>query len=103
MTTKDNLKSLLTHLQFTENSHVFTKHFAQGDFELKVDFATNKIIYPIDIAIHDETTSNFSQNENFVVLECVHRLLEKGYKLNILSLNHAGNWGMSKKVVKQIF
>lgn len=31
------------------------------------------------IKIGDRTTSNFSQAENLVVLECVNRLLEKGY------------------------
>ena len=71
MITKDNLKSLLTHLQFTENNHMFSKHFAQGDFELKVNFAASNIVYPTGITIHDETTSNFSQNENFVVLKAV--------------------------------
>ena len=34
----------------------------------------------------DETTSNFSHEENFVVFECVHRLLEKGYQPKHLEL-----------------
>ena len=82
MITKDNLKSLLTHLQFNENSHVFTKHFAQNDFELKVDFNQQLITYPESqgLKINERQTCSFPQNENFVVFECVHRLFEKGYK-----------------------
>lgn len=32
------------------------------------------------MVINERQTCNFSQPENFVVFECVHRLLEKGYK-----------------------
>ena len=47
---------------------------------MEVDFTNKELIYPEEITIHDTTTSNFSHPENFVVFECVHRLLEKGYK-----------------------
>ena len=43
-------------------------------------------MYPKEIIRHDDTTSNFSHPENFVVFECVHRLLEKGYKPSSLEL-----------------
>ncbi|MCD8288283.1 MAG: N-6 DNA methylase, partial [Porphyromonadaceae bacterium] len=39
-----------------------------------------KLIYPIAVKKHDETTSNYSHNENFVVFECVCRLLKIGYR-----------------------
>jgi len=38
------------------------------------------INYRNKIAADSKTTQNFSQPENFVVLECVNRLLEQGYK-----------------------
>lgn len=53
---------------------------------MQVDFANKELIYPQGIKINDTTTSNFSHPENFVVFECVHRLLEKGYKAESLEL-----------------
>ncbi|WP_279039578.1 N-6 DNA methylase, partial [Campylobacter helveticus] len=53
---------------------------------MQVDFASQQLIYPQGIKINDATTSNFSHPENFVVFECVHRLLEKGYKAESLEL-----------------
>ncbi|EAK5717344.1 restriction endonuclease, partial [Campylobacter coli] len=55
------------------------------------------INYPKEIKIHDKTTSNFSHPENFVVFECVHRLLEKGYKAEHLELEPKWNLGRDKK------
>ena len=80
MINKDNLKDLLTSLKFEEHKNIFSKHFTTGDFYLKVDFNTSKIIYPQALKISGDYTTNFSSAENYVVLECVHRLLEKGYK-----------------------
>lgn len=42
------------------------------------------------IKLERKTTSNFSQNETLVVLECVDRLLEKGYKPESIHLEK--NW-----------
>ena len=58
-----------------------------------------KINYGNEIVIGNATTSNFSKPENFVVLECVDRLLEKGYKPKNIELEkiypsghgHSGN------------
>ena len=44
------------------------------------------------ISVCRETTSNFNQEENFVVLECVNRLLEKGYKAKNIVLEK--DWGL---------
>jgi len=80
MINKDNLKDLLFFLKFEEQANVFSNHFTQGDFYLKVDFNNSKIICPEALKVGREVTTNFSSPENFVVLECVHNLLEKGYK-----------------------
>ena len=80
MINKDNFKDLLTTLNFSENSEIYTKHFPEGDFYLKVDFKNYKIIYPSQLKVGGEFTTNFSSPENFVVFECVHKLLSKGYK-----------------------
>jgi type I restriction enzyme M protein len=80
MLTKDNFKNLLLFLDFTETSGVYSKHFAEGNFYLKADFDKSELVYPDALTVNERQTCNFSSNENFVVFECVHRLLAKGYK-----------------------
>ena len=50
-----------------------------GDYLLEIDFNKGQINYGNLITSQSKTTSNFSQAENGVVLECINRLLEKGY------------------------
>jgi type I restriction enzyme M protein len=45
-----------------------------------------KINYDSKIKTHRQTTCNFSQSENLVVLECVVRLLKKGYSAKNIEL-----------------
>ncbi len=52
----------------------------------KSDIKKSTIDYGTDIKIWNKTTSNFKQPENFVVLECVIRLLKKGYPANCIEL-----------------
>ncbi len=78
MITKDNLKSLLITLNFTQDEQIFSKVI--NDTCLQVNFAQERLIYPPSITIHEQQTCNFKAPENFVVFECVHRLLEKGYQ-----------------------
>lgn len=77
-----NLAALLQTLGFEESQQVYSKHFTAGDFYLKVDFNKQQLIYPEDkgFKINERQTCSFSSPENFVVFECVHRLLMKGYK-----------------------
>ena len=81
MLDKNSFKALLHYLNFTEKKDIFEKKFEPNDAYLKVDFKNEKLIFPTDkgLIVHSAQTCNFSQNENFVVFECVHRLLEKGY------------------------
>ncbi|MCL2738695.1 MAG: N-6 DNA methylase, partial [Bacteroidales bacterium] len=58
---------------------IFIKKYSDG-YCIEVDCAKSKINYGEKIQSDARTTQNFSQLENFVVLECVNRLLEKGYK-----------------------
>lgn len=51
-----------------------------GNYKIRVDVAAQNIDYGEEIRVQDKTTSNFNTTENFVILECVNRLLEKGYK-----------------------
>lgn len=82
MITKDNLRQLLEHLGYKEKNNKYIYHFDSSNCEITVDFINEKIIYPLNkgLIVNENQTINFSDNENFVVLECIHRLLEKGYK-----------------------
>ncbi|MFN1218164.1 N-6 DNA methylase [Chryseobacterium kwangjuense] len=88
MINKGNFKDLLTALNFIEENNVFTKNFTQDNLSLRVDFQKELLIYPenLGLKINERQTCNFSSNENFVVFECVNRLLEKGYKPNHIEL-----------------
>ena len=55
-------------------------HKIYGDYAIEIDFEKQGINYGNNIVAESRTTQNFSQPENFVVLECVDRLLIKGYK-----------------------
>ena len=55
-------------------------HKIYGDYAIEIDFEQQSVNYGNGIIADSRTTQNFSQLENFVVLECVDRLLIKGYK-----------------------
>ena len=86
MIDENNFKQLLKCLKFQEENNIFTKTI--GEAALKVDFVEKQIIYPEDkgLKVNERQTCNFSSNENFVVFECVHRLLEKGYHPQYLEI-----------------
>ena len=95
MITKTNFKDALKTLGFTVEDNTFQKSIGEAD--LKVDFGKQRLIYPEDkgLKVNQENTCNFSQNENFVVFECVHRLLDKGYKPEHLELEPTWRIGHS--------
>ncbi|WP_421497986.1 N-6 DNA methylase [Flavobacterium columnare] len=64
---------------------VFIKKYQNG-YIIEIDFEKELIDYGNSIKCESKTTQNFSQAENFVVLECVNRLLEKGYKPENITL-----------------
>lgn len=80
MITPDNLPNFLAALGFAKTKSIWRK--AIGSATLEVDVAKQQLIYPEaqGLIVNERQTCNFAANENFVVFECVHRLLEKGYK-----------------------
>ena len=81
MIDENNLMDVLKALNFEHKSeNVYKKSFNKIDCSIEVDFVNRKIIYPEEIQIMMHTTDNFSDPENFVVLECITRLLDKGYQ-----------------------
>ena len=108
MITKTNFQHVLKKLRFIQSDVIFSKHFEHHNCDIQVDFSKEIIIYPPEIATGANTTANFSQNENFVVLECVCRLLEKGYKPcdmelePLWKLGHSGKSGRADIWVRTI-
>ncbi|MCU0439638.1 MAG: restriction endonuclease subunit S [Raineya sp.] len=102
MITKDNFKELLIFLKFTEietKPNVYIKSLQNNTIILQADFNKNELIYPEDkgFVINERQTCNFSSPENFVVFECVHRLLEKGYKPEHIELEPKWKLGHNNK------
>lgn len=76
-----NYKSFIQTLGFApkENtSGIFYKKY--NDYTIEIDFKNSIFNFGNKIKGESKTTQNFSQAENWVVLECVDRLLEKGYQ-----------------------
>lgn len=98
MITKSNIRTLLELLGFSQNGNVYIKRYEDIGATLKVDVASEHIFYKESgITVGRETTSNFSEPENFVVLECVDRLLSKGYRTEHIELEPQWKLGHSSK------
>lgn len=98
MITKSNIRTLLDILGFSQEGTVYTKRYEVAGATLKVDVASEHIFYKESgITVGRETTSNFSEPENFVVLECVDRLLSKGYRAEHIELEPQWKLGHSSK------
>lgn len=95
MITKDNLREVLESLGFENKNENYVKKI--DNYTLEINYKNQIITYPKEIKIHDKTTSNFAHPENFVVFECVHRLLEKGYKAESLELEPKWQLGRETK------
>lgn len=112
MINEQNFKYLLLNLGFTEKKpDFFSKKIlqeGQPEYELSVDFTCKKINYPEaqGLKVHQRQTCNFSAAENAVVFECVHRLLNKGYKPEHIELEpewklgHGGKSGRADILVR---
>ncbi len=59
-------------------SGIFHKNY--NGYSIEIDFERQQFDFGNKIIGGRTTTQNFSQAENWVVLECIDRLLEKGYK-----------------------
>ena len=99
MITKENIEEVLKKLGYQRDKKTYSKHFVASDCTIAVDFDNKKIIYPEDkgFKVNDTTTCNFEHPENFVVLECVTRLLDKGYRPEHLELEKRWTLGHEQK------
>ncbi len=99
MITKDNIKKLLTTvLHFEQEGNIYTKSYNGVAFPLKVDVRNEHFHYDeIGITVGRETTSNFSDPENFIVFECIDRLLTMGYKPEHIEIEPVWKLGRTQK------
>lgn len=99
MINKDNIKQLALSIGFKKANvrEFYTRSFQTC--EISIDFDNEKILYPETqgLIVNDKTTSNFSHNENFVVFECVCRLLDKGYRPEHIELEPKWQLGRDAK------
>jgi type I restriction enzyme M protein len=106
MINREQLPKLLTALGFSKAAHTYSKTI--NGATLSVNFTKGEIIYPEaqGLTISERQTCNLDVNENFVVLECVHRLLEKGYKAEHIELEpkwklgHGASGGRADILIK---
>ena len=100
MIRKDNFKQLIDYLGFSQiSTDLYEKKYSNVDCSIVVDFANEKINYPEDqgMKITHHTTCNFSDPENFVVFECINRLLTKGYRPEHIELEKEWTLGHDAK------
>ena len=97
MITIENLPKVLDCLGFEKQGDIYSKHYDELNCDINVDFANERIEYPSNLDTGANTTTNFSQEENFVVLECVNRLLDKGYKPESIFLEKTWTLGHTGK------
>lgn len=105
MITKDNLENVLDFLGFVQDEPgQWERRYPEVDCSVIVDTRAEKIRYPEDkgFKVNERETCNFSQNENFVVMECVCRLLEKGYRPESIELERDGPWATSPRAAGQM-
>lgn len=96
MITLNNFKSVLQAMGFTANGNSYEKSYPAFRCSMRVDFDKRKLFYPSEIRGR-ERNDGFDAPENFVVFECVNRLLEKGYRPEHIELEKEWHLGHDAK------
>lgn len=95
---KEQIGELLNLLGFKQEGNKYIKKYETTLHPLQVDVERGRIYYENSgITVTRETTSNLSDPENLVVLECVDRLLSMGYSANHIELEPQWKLGHSQK------
>ncbi len=99
MITKENFVKVLEYLGFTKQGNRYSKHYEKVNCDIRIDIKKGEIEYPKTkgFVVNECQTCNLSTQENFVVLECVNRLLEKGYQPNHIELEPRWKLGHNAK------
>ena len=99
MITNLKLKRLLESIGYENKNNIYYKEYTDFSCSISVDFENEKINYPEQngLTVHKRTTCNFSDPENFVVLECVTRLMDKGYRPEHIEIEKTWSLGHEQK------
>ncbi len=108
MIKKDNFRKVLESLDFQKTNNIYIKEYNQFNTQLKVDLENEILIYPESdgFTINERQTCNFKQAENFVVFECIDRLLSQGYNPKHIELEpkwqvgHGASGGRADILIK---
>ncbi|HAH54402.1 MAG TPA: restriction endonuclease subunit S [Flavobacterium sp.] len=98
-----NLLSKMGFLSIESQRDVWHKSYSQhGNYEISVDLSTRRsthcsINWGDRINFDRTTTSNFKDSETLVIIECINRLLEKGYKPECITLEKKWRLGHDGK------
>lgn len=98
--TEKQIITTITAFGFSANptdAKVYSKTYDKIKYQMSVDFTKKRIDFGLEIKKGDDTTSHLENPENIVVLECVDRLLEKGYKPADLTLEKKWKLGRTAK------
>lgn len=101
------LNALGFRLKSGEDGVHYKKYKGINNYEIsiklsEVNVKRSKINYGNLITVSRETTTSFQKNENLVVLECVNRLLEKGYRPEKIVLEKEWKVGHREKGILDI-
>ncbi len=96
MITESNFRNLLLSLGFAICEEQYEKKYPHFGTSMRVDFSNQKLYYP-DAIKGRERNDGFDAPENFVVFECVNRLLEKGYRPEHIELEKEWHLGHDAK------
>lgn len=98
MITQTNLDQLLEALGFDKETESWKKRYGTDSANtIRVDLKLKRIKYPKALKVNGQQVTNFNAPENFVVLECVDRLLNKGYRPEHLELEKTWQLGHQAK------
>ncbi|CAC9973799.1 type I restriction enzyme HsdR N-terminal domain-containing protein [Flavobacterium panici] len=75
---------------------IFIKKYQDG-YIIEIDFDRQTFYFGGKIKVHGKDSQNITKPEDWVVLECVNRLLEKGYKPENLVLEPKWKLGRQEK------
>ena len=86
-----NVIKALGFIPKENTSGIFQKKYS--DYAIEIDFENSTFDYGYKIKVENKILQNFLQAENWVVLECVNRLLEKGYQPQNITLEKTWKTG----------
>ena len=96
MIDSENFRNALQFIGFTSDVTESVYSFVFDTCTMKADFSSGTLFFP-DGVKNRERNNHFDAPENFVVFECVHRLIAKGYDPKDIELEKEWRLGHEQK------